>query len=201
MMRKIRLVLWSLVAIGIAFYGYAFIGAMIEEKKYSHAAEAQMSPLGAPFTLTGTDGKPFASARLTGKPFVIFFGFTHCPDVCPNTLARLARLRRDIGKGDGSFAILFVSVDPARDTPAEMARYAAAFGTPLIALTGSQNDIAGVKRLFGIYSAKVPQAGDDYTVDHTATIFLIDGAGKFHATITPDEGDTAALAKLRRLTG
>ena len=195
--RTIRIGLWLLV--GLAAIGGLMI-ALRPPQALPQGTQTPMTEIGGPFTLTGTDGKPFASASLTGKPFVIFFGFTHCPDVCPNTLARLARLRKVIGRGDGSFAILFVSVDPARDTPAEMARYATAFNSPIIALTGSEQDIAKVKHSYGIYSAKVSQAGPDYTVDHTATIFLMDSRGKFVATITPDEGDPAALAKLRNLT-
>jgi protein SCO1/2 len=197
-MRNLRLALWGLVALA----AIAGLILMLRPPPVAPTVASQpVAAIGGPFTLTGTDGKPFSTTALAGKPFVIFFGFTRCSDVCPNTLARLARLRRTIGKGDDSFAILFVSVDPARDTPVEMAHYATAFGTPLIALTGSENDITDVKRLFGIYSAKVPQSGTDYTVDHTATIFLMDSAGRFEATITPDEGDPAALSKLRHLTG
>ena len=159
-----------------------------------------MADIGGPFTLTAANGKPFSTSSLTGKPFVIFFGFTHCPDVCPTTLARLARLRRQIGKGDNSFAILFVSVDPERDTPAEIGHYISPSDTPIIALTGSPASVERVKRSFGVYSAKVAQAGADYTVDHTATVFLMDSEGKFAATLSPDEGDAAAAAKLRNLT-
>ena len=197
-LRIVRIGLWALV--GLAAIAGLVI-ALRPPQALPQATQTPMTAIGGPFTLIGTDGKPFSSTRLTGKPFAIFFGFTHCPDVCPNTLARLARFRRTIGKGDAAFAILFVSVDPARDTPTEMGRYAAAFNTPIVALTGSEADIAQVKQSYGIYSAKVPQAGADYSVDHTATIFLMDAGGKFVATITPDEGDAAALAKLRSLTG
>ncbi|MEO7813849.1 MAG: SCO family protein [Sphingomicrobium sp.] len=195
-LRIARIALWALVGV-VALAGLVI--ALRPPPTLPQSTETAMTPVGGAFTLTGTDGKPFASASLKGKPFAVFFGFTHCPDVCPNTLARLARLRRTIGTDD-AFAILFVSVDPTRDTPAEMARYAAAFNTPIIALTGSEQDIAKVKTTFGIYSTKVPQTGADYSVDHTATVFLMDSGGKFKATITPDEGDPPALAKLRRLT-
>ena len=202
MMRAIRYALWGLVAIAIAVYGFMFLGARNEARQFRPVEASQpVTRIGGPFTLTGTDGKPFSSARMAGKPFAIFFGFTHCPDVCPTTLARLAKLRKTMGKGDDAFAILFVSVDPERDTPVEMGRYAALFGTPIIALTGSAAQIEQVKRAYGIYSAKVPQQGADYSVDHSAAIFLMDAQGKFAATITPDEGDSAALAKLRHLIG
>ena len=164
------------------------------------ASSGSMSEIGGPFTLTGTDGKPFSSERLAGKPYALFFGFTYCPDVCPTTLTRLARLRNSLGKGEDSFAIVLVSVDPERDSPAAMARYAGLFKTPVIALTGAAPAIERVKTQYGVYSAKVGTATGDYSIDHTATVFLIDRNGRFAATISPAEGDAAARAKLERLT-
>ena len=195
-MQRIRILLWLVV--GLA----ALAGLVIALRPTPDAPIASsqsMTEVGGPFTLTGTDGKPFSSERVAGKPFALFFGFTQCPDVCPTTLARLARLRAALGKGADSFAIVLVTVDPERDTPPVMASYAELFGTPVIALTGSVAAIERVKQQFGVYSAKVPQGGGDYGVDHTATVFLIDGAGKFMATIAPDEDDPAARAKLERL--
>jgi protein SCO1/2 len=156
--------------------------------------------IGGPFTLTDSNGKPFSSAKLVGKPYAIFFGFTRCPDVCPTTLARLARLRRQLGHGDDSFAIVFVTVDPERDGPQEVGRYTALFDTPVIGLTGSATQIEQVKKQFGVFSQKVEQPGSEYSVDHTAATFLFGPDGKFVATIAPDEGDAAALAKLKRIT-
>ena len=145
-----------------------------------------------------SNGQPFASSRLAGRPYALFFGFTHCPDVCPTTLARLVRLRRQLGTDD-AFRIVFVTVDPERDGPAEVGKYADLFGAPVIGLTGSPAQIAQVKKVFGIFSEKVG-TGDTYTVDHTAAVLLFDKSGQFQSTIAPDETDAAALAKLRRLT-
>ena len=197
-MRRIRIGLW--VVVGLA----ALVGLVIALRPMSgdsqSASSGSLMEIGGPFTLTGTDGRAFSSERLTGKPYALFFGFTHCPDVCPTTLARLARLRAAIGKGNASFSIVLVTVDPERDTPAAMARYVGLFATPVIALTGSIGAIERVKKLYGVYSARVPQVGADYNVDHTATVFLIDKDGKFGATISPNEGDAVARAKLERLT-
>lgn len=194
---RIRIILW--VVVGLAVIAGLVIALRGPTAGQEIASSQSMNDIGGPFLLTGSDGKPFSSERLAGKPYALFFGFTHCPDVCPTTLARLARLRKQVGKGDDAFAIVLVSVDPERDTPAEMARYAGLFGTPVIALTGSTPAIGGIKAQFGVYSEKVPQDGG-YNVDHTATTFLIDAKGKFAATISPNEGDPAALAKLQRLT-
>ena len=156
--------------------------------------------IGGPFTLVGADGKPFASSRLAGRPHVVFFGFTHCPDVCPTTLARLVRLRRAMGENDDAFDIVFISVDPERDGPREVGAYAALFDTPVIGLTGSPAQIEAVKKNFAVYSAKSPLANGDYSVDHSATVFLMDKAGQFVATLAPEEDDRVATDKLRRIT-
>ena len=194
-MKKIRLLLWGLAALALAGFGLL----LLREPGPPPPSATPTASLGGPFTLIGTDGQPFSSARLNGKPYAIFFGFTHCPDVCPTTLARLVRLRRQIAEGSGKLNIVFVTVDPERDSPTELGRYLAMFHEPLIGLTGSPAQIERVKRQFGIYSAKVADEGVGYTVDHTATVLLFDRQGRFIATIAADEGDAAALAKLRRI--
>jgi len=156
--------------------------------------------MGGPFTLTGADGKPFPSTRLAGKPYAIFFGFTHCPDVCPTTLSRLVQLRQQLKSGDHPFEIVFVSVDPERDGPSEVGKYAELFNSPIIGLTGSSTQIEQVKKQYGIYSRKVPDGSGSYSVDHTATVLLFDRNGQFSATVAPDEQDGPALEKLKRIT-
>lgn len=200
MIGRLRLVLWALVALaGIAFF-YLQFRHQPEQAAQGTTTEMPVFEIGGPFTLTGSDGKPFSSTALAGKPYAIFFGFTHCPDVCPTTLSRLTRLRKQLGHGDGAFDIVFVTVDPERDGPKEVGAYSGLFGTPIIGLTGNQPSIDKVKKQFGIYSEKVPMKGGDYTVNHTATVILMGKDGNFLATIAPDEGDDAALAKLKRLT-
>ena len=195
-MRQVRIALWLLVALAAA--GFAYLSFVRPPAPPPPAQQAATIDFGGPFTLVGADGKPFASSRLAGKPYVIFFGFTHCPDVCPTTLARLVKLRRELGD-ERALAIVFVTVDPERDGPAEVGRYAQLFDAPVIGLTGSAAQIARVKKAYGIFSEKAG-TGDDYSVDHTATVLLFDRSGKFQSTIAPDENDAAALAKLRRLT-
>ena len=196
-MRRIRLLIWILVAIALA--GMALLLLYRRPMPAEAPTAITSSSFGGPFTLVGADGQPFASSRLAGKPYAIFFGFTHCPDVCPTTLARLARLREQLGRGDDAFNIDFVSVDPERDGPKEVASYSNAFGSPVIGLTGSPAQIDKVKKQYGIFSEKVPQ-GDSYVVDHSAAVLLFDRNGGFRATISADEQDGPALDKLRQLT-
>ncbi len=200
MFGKLRIALWSLVLVAAA--ALVFLLTRPEPPLPAPSiSELPLSSIGGPFTLVGADGKPFASTRLGGKPFAIFFGFTHCPDVCPTTVARLTKLRRQLGSGNDAFNIVFVTVDPERDGPAEVGAYAGLFNTPVTGLTGSPAQIEQVKKQFAVFSAKAPGAGGDYSVDHTASVFLMDRAGKFVATLAPEENDTVALAKLKRIAG
>ena len=198
-MRAVRIVLWVLV--GFALLAFAFLMLRPAPGPTVQSQPLELSSIGGPFTLTGSDGKPFASSSLAGKPYAIFFGFTHCPDVCPTTLARMVRLRQQLGAGDRAFEILFVTVDPQRDGPAEVGKYAELFDSPVTGLTGSPEQIEQVKKQFGIFSRQVPDGSGGYSVDHTATVLLFDRDGKFTATIAPEETDSAALAKLKRITG
>lgn len=197
MIGKLRIVLWGLVLVAAAVLAFLLLrGGDLPKQKQT---ELPVAAIGGPFTLVGADGKPFASSGLAGEPYAIFFGFTNCPDVCPTTLARLVKLRRQSGSGEEAFNIVFVSVDPERDGPAQVGAYSKLFDTPVIGLTGSPAQIEQAKKQFAVFSAKAPQAGGEYNVDHTASVFLMDRAGKFVATIAPEESDAAALAKLRRI--
>ena len=171
-MRGLRIILWALVAIALAALAYLMLRPVPEPTTDQAFTVAS---IGGPFTLTGADGKPFSSTRLAGKPYAIFFGFTHCPDVCPTTLARMVRLRQQLGAGDRPFEILFVTVDPERDGPSEVGKYAELFNSPVTGLTGSPAQIDHVKKQFGIFSQKVPDSNGGYSVDHTSTVLLFDG--------------------------
>ena len=190
---RLRLILWLLVAI-------AAVGGILValQPPSPNSRETGLATIGGPFTLTAGDAKPFPSSRLNGKPAAIFFGFTHCPDVCPTTLARLVKLRRQLGSDD-AMSIVFITVDPERDGPAEVGSYAGLFGAPVVGLTGKPDDIERVKKQYGVFSQKVDQPGGSYTVDHSASVFLMDRNGHFVATLSPEEGDAVALAKLKRL--
>ena len=205
-LRRIRLAVWLLVALALLGFGYLWLTTQRDAEPgmtFTRQAEASTAvEFGGPFTLTGADGRPFSSAEaLQGKPYVIFFGFTNCPDVCPNTLARLAGLRKRMNAGERPFEIVFVTVDPERDTPQAVGSYAQMFNTPIIGLTGTIAEVEQVAKSHGIYTAKVkePSAPDGYTVDHGAAALLFGKDGKFVATIAQEETDAAALAKLRRI--
>ena len=195
---RLRLALWTLL--GLVAAGLVVLLWQASKPEQPAFSQTSMATIGGPFNLTASTGKPFSSAQLNGKPAAIFFGFTHCPDVCPTTLARLTRLRRQLGKGEDALSIVFISVDPERDTPAEVDNYMKLYDSPVIGLTGSPAQIEQVKKQFGIYSRKAPQPGGGYSVDHTATVILLDRNGQFSSTLSPEEGNQVALDKLKRIT-
>jgi protein SCO1/2 len=194
-MKQLRMLLWALVALALA--GAAAL-LLIPRAQRSSEQHSGSPSFGGPFTLMGADGKPFSSQALAGKPYAIYFGFTRCGDVCPTTLSRLVKLRRQAANDD-ALRILFVTIDPANDGPKEVGQYAELFGAPIIGLTGSQAQIDQVKKQYGIFSQPVPHAAMGKQMEHTATVLLFGRDGRFDSTITPDEPDSSALQKMKAL--
>ena len=192
-LRRLRLLLWAIVAVAIAA-----TAAMFLLRSAPAGPTAAQSSLGGPFTLVGGDGQPFSSARLQGKPYAIYFGFTRCGDVCPTTLARLVNLRKQAG-GEEAFNIVFVTIDPAHDGPKEVGQYAGLFNSPIIGLTGSQAQIDRVKKQYGIFAEPAPHPMPGKEMEHSAAVLLFDRNGKFVATISAADTDSEALAKLKQL--
>mgnify|MGYP000019249319 CR=1 FL=1 len=191
-----RIILWSVVFLALG----AFAFLLIERQATQGDAGAvfAQSPIGGPFTMTGPDGKAFTNKSLAGRPYAIFFGYTRCPDICPTTLARMGALRKAMGADGGKFDLVFVSVDPGHDKPADMARYAALFGTPVIGLTGTEAQVAQIAKAYHIFYRKVPQPNGDYIMDHSAAVLLVDAKGNFVTTIDAEESQDMAIGKLRR---
>jgi len=198
-LREVRLLLWILVA--LALLGTASL-ILIPRAQTPSEPQAASGPVkasfGGPFTLVGGDGKPFSSQALAGKPYAIYFGFTRCGDVCPTTLSRLVKLRREAAT-DQAFNIVFVTIDPANDGPKEVGQYAGLFNAPIIGLTGSQAQIDQVKKQYGIFAQPSPHPMAGKEMEHTATVLLFDRAGRFTGTIAASETDSDALAKLKAL--
>ena len=189
--------LWLIVALAVA--GAA---ALLIRNPPSQAPKAAdtlaQANFGGPFTLVGADGKPFSSAALAGKPYAIFFGFTRCGDVCPTTLSRLVKLRREAAN-DGAMNILFVTIDPERDGPKDVGQYATMFGAPITGLTGSPAQIDQAKKQYGIFAEPEHSGGHDYQMSHTSTVLLFGRDGRFGGTIAADEPDSSAVDKLKQL--
>src|SRR5450755_1086607 len=147
--------------------------------------------IGGPFQLTDQSGATITEKSLQGRPTLIFFGFTHCPDVCPTSLFAMSEVLRAMGKDADRVNAYFVSVDPARDSGAAMKEYLSSFDLHLKGLSGTPDEVAKVIADYRVYARKVPLKDGDYTMDHTALIYLMDRDGKFVAPFnikrTPEE--------------
>lgn len=154
--------------------------------------------IGGPFQLTDQAGQIVTDANLKGRPTVIFFGFTHCPDICPTALFEMSEVLRVMGKDADRVNAWFVSVDPERDTPAAMKDYLSSFDPRLKGLTGSPEAVAKVISGYRVYAKKVPLKDGDYTMDHTALIYLMDRDGKFVAPFNLKRTPEEAASDLKR---
>jgi protein SCO1/2 len=161
----------------------------------------------APFALRDTHDSPATPASLRGHPTLVFFGFTHCPDVCPTTLGLLAIVQKQVAVADKKLAglkVALISVDPERDTPEQLGRYVSSFGGDFIGLTGSAPGIVDVTRAFGVASTRVDLGGGNYTMDHSAAVFALDSNARIVAIFTPPlraDALTRDLAKLADVLG
>ncbi|MBB4041378.1 protein SCO1/2 [Microvirga flocculans] len=155
-------------------------------------------PIGGAFRLTSHEGKPFTDENLKGRPFVVFFGFTHCPEVCPTTLYDLTQDLAALGPDADKLQAVFITVDPTRDTAEMMKAYLSSFDPRIVGLTGTEEEIAAAARAYKIYYRKVPTE-DGYTMDHSATLFLMDSQGGFYGTSNFQEPEETRRAKLRQL--
>jgi protein SCO1 len=159
---------------------------------------AAPAAIGGPFQLTDQSGQTITEKSLVGHPTLIFFGFTHCPDVCPTSLFEISEVLRAMGKDADRVNAYFVSVDPERDTAAAMKDYLSSFDPRLKGLTGSPEAIAKVIAEYRVYAKKVPLKDGDYTMDHTALIYLMDRDGRFVAPFNIKRKPEEAVADLKR---
>ena len=158
----------------------------------------QPAAIGGPFQLTDQNGKTVTDKDLKGKPTLIFFGYTHCPDVCPTSLFEISEVLRAMGTDAGRVNAYFISVDPERDTPAAMKDYLSSFDSHLEGLSGDPAEIAKVLREYRVYAKKVALKDGDYTMDHTALIYLMDRDGHFVSPFNLKRSPEEAAADLKR---
>ena len=154
--------------------------------------------IGGPFQLTDQAGQSVTDQNLKGRPTLIFFGFTHCPDVCPTSLFEISEVLRAMGKDADKVNAWFVSVDPERDTAAAMKDYLSSFDPHLKGLTGNPEAVAKVLSAYRVFSRKVPLKDGDYTMDHTALVYLMDRDGHFAAPFNLKRSPEDAAADLKR---
>ncbi|MBI1210801.1 MAG: SCO family protein [Alphaproteobacteria bacterium] len=196
-MRTVRIIALTAVSVLIALALVARLGvwdAMFPSPPPSYGAV-----MVKPFTLVDQRGQKVTEHDMLGRPAVVFFGFTYCPEVCPTTLADITSWIGELGPEANRLGFYFVTVDPGRDTPEELNKYLSSFDPRIRGLTGTAADIDAVAKAFGIYYKRIEIEGGGYTMDHTSSILLLDASGRFAGTITYQEAKDVAVAKLKRL--
>jgi protein SCO1/2 len=171
----------------------------VRETPRGAAGTALASAIGGPFRLIDQNGKPVSDADLKGKWQLVFFGYTHCPDTCPTALNEISLALDQLGVKRDEVEIVFITVDPERDTPEVMKAYVQSFDARIIALTGSPDAVAQAAKAYRVYYAKHPRGDGDYDMDHSAVIYVMNPEGRFTATFTPDSTADAIAQRLQKL--
>jgi protein SCO1 len=174
-----------------------FLGVILFASHYQGTSSGP-SAIGGPFKLIDQNGKPITDEDMKGHPFLVFFGYTHCPDICPTTLFEMSEVLRAMGKDADRIGALFITVDPERDTPAAMGDYLSSFDPHLRGASGDRQAIDAVEKAYRVYAKKVPTDNGDYSMDHTALVYLMDKQGRFVAPFKFNRKPEDAAADLRR---
>jgi protein SCO1/2 len=189
-----------LVALGAFVAGLVLCTAVVllVSGRASPPSLPQVSAIGGPFSLTDQNGRTVTDKDLKGRPFLVFFGFTHCPDICPTTMFEISEIFKKLGSDGDRLRALFITVDPERDTPAALKDYVSSFDPRIIALTGDEASIAAATKAYRAIYRKIPLKEGGYTMDHTAIIYLMDRDGRFVSPFSLKRTTDAAAAELRK---
>lgn len=198
-LKIVRIVIWGLVALLAAWLLMLSSRITPPARETINAMGSSEPAIGKPFELVSHGGQVINNDALRGKPYLVFFGFTHCPDVCPTTLFELTDLMKELGPLANEFNVAFISVDPERDTQEMLRDYMTSFDPRIMALRGDLAHTASAVKAFAAYSRKVPTEGGNYTMDHTAGVYLMDAKGEFKGTLDMHESREIRLQKIRNL--
>jgi protein SCO1 len=199
-LRNLRLFLWALVGIvALSATLLTLVGSRDEPRREGVVEPGRPMAEGADWRLLDETGSAFTPDHLRAKPTLVVFGFTHCPDVCPTSLSYVASTLQALGPQAEAVRPVFVTVDPERDTAAVMAEYTDLFDPRILGVTGAPDQVAAALKSLGAYSRKVPQDDGGYTMDHTATMLLLDDQGRPRSTLDIHEKPEVAAGKIRLL--
>ncbi|HEX5320307.1 MAG TPA: SCO family protein [Stellaceae bacterium] len=196
-----RLLLGAVLAAGmLVLAAGVLLFYALEDRPQGAAGSALASMIGGKFTLVDQNGKTFTDANMKGKWELVFFGYTHCPDVCPTTMNELSLAFEKLGaKARDRIGVVFISVDPERDTPQVLKEYVSSFSAPITALTGTSAQVAEAAKDYRVFYAKHPTKDGGYDMDHSALIYVMDPEGRFTATFAPDDPADKIAERLRKL--
>jgi len=199
-MRLPRFVLPAALLGGLAILGaVAFFTLEHGDRPRGAAGTLLASAIGGPFRLVDQNGKTVTDADLKGKWSLIYFGYTHCPDACPTALNDIAIALDELGPQRAAVRPVFITVDPERDTPEVLKAYVTSFDAPILALTGTPEEIAQAAKGYRVYYAKHPEAGGDYSMDHSSVIYVMDPQGRFTASFTQENSPEEIAERLKKL--
>jgi protein SCO1/2 len=189
-----------LVAAGAFVAGLVLVSAVVLliGGRAANLGAPQVANIGGPFRLTDQEGRAVTEQDFKGRPFLVFFGFTHCPDVCPTTLFEISEILRRLPPGGDKVRALFITVDPERDTPEALKLYLSSFDSRIVGLTGDPDEIAKVIKAYRGYYKKVPLKDGGYTMDHTAIVYLMGKDGRFVSPFSLRRTAEAAATELAR---
>jgi protein SCO1/2 len=177
----------------------AFLALSLHQTPRGAAGTLLASTIGGPFHLVDQNGKTVTDGDLKGKWSLVYFGYTHCPDACPTALNDIAIALDELGPQRGAVRPVFITVDPERDTPEVLKSYVTSFDAPILALTGSREEIAQAAKDYRVYYAKHPEAGGDYSMDHSSVIYVMDPEGRFTASFTHESSPEQIAERLKKL--
>jgi protein SCO1 len=190
-------VLAGLVVLGTGGY----LALMLKDNPRGAAGTALASAIGGPFQLVDQNGKTVTDADLKGKWSLIYFGYTHCPDACPTALNDISIALSELGAKRDAVRPVFITVDPERDTSETLKTYVTAFDAPILALTGTPDQVAKAAKGYRVYYAKHPEPGGDYSMDHSSVIYVMDPEGRFTASFTQENTPEQMADRLKKLVG
>jgi len=192
------LVATALAALVILGAG-AFLALALRDNPRGAAGTVLASAIGGPFRLTDQNGKTVTDADLKGKWSLVYFGYTHCPDACPTALNDISIALEDLGTKRDAVRPVFITVDPERDTPEALKAYVTSFDAPILALTGTPEQVAQAAKGYRVYYAKHPEAGGEYSMDHSSVIYVMDPQGRFTASFTHESTPEQIAERLKKL--
>ena len=198
-LKFIRIITWCLIVLlggWLLVFGYLIPSNMGGQ---TAGSDASAPAIGKPFAMTSHRGEVVDNAFLRGKPYLAFFGFTHCPDICPTTLFELTDLMKELGPTADDFNVIFITVDPDRDDQELLKAYMTSFDHRILALRGTGEQTQKAVKAFAAYARKVPMEGVNYTMDHTAGVYLMNAEGSFRGTLDMHEPREVRLQKIHNL--
>lgn len=194
----VRLVLWVLIAAIAAGLG-SWMWLRQDAPRTQGGGLAPIAGIGGPFAMVDQKGRPFTEAALAGKPTAMFFGYTYCPDVCPTTLLEASTWMKELGPDADRLRVVFVTVDPERDTPEKLDQYLASFDPRFVGLSGSRAETERMLKAYRVYARRVDDKSGSYTMDHTAAVYLLDAQARFVGVINFQEQTDKALVRIRQV--